>query len=539
MLEDDEDEGAPLLSPAKVSAASSASPRPPAGGPWRQLCITMTNAMEGADAGLLSASMKFLEHDCKISPAKLGEVVMTQSLTFCLSMPLWSFLLSRSAHRTILALSCYLSGVVTLVLAFACSFSALVALKVCHGFAFSSVVPLTTAIIPGAVAAHQLGVAFGWVQFASHLSRILSTLLTTVFADAAFLGLAGWRWPWVVLGFATCVLGAIIHASPNAIWDVDLNGNSRAGGGKGGLGSGPGRSGGSADGGGGGAELDDDGGGGDTGRTVSGRARKSGAAPGGGACASLRSTLAAERRKIGQVVTLPTFWVLTCAGVVGCVPWNALSFMLMFYQYCEFSNVQAGCLVSVYSSGAALGSVFGGQVGDWAAQRYPQHGRASVAQASIALGSGFIALVLRGLPRTHAWFAPHALAAFAFGFTATWVGPGVDRPIFATVVRAEVRTTIQSYWFLLAGTFGAVAGAPAVGWMAETFYGYKMPAGGADAVASAAEAAANADALSRALLVCTLVPWALCFCCYSLLHFTLPSDYRHIREQQRAGASKQ
>ena len=95
---------------------------------------------------------------------------------------------------------------------------------------------------------------------------------------------------------------------------------------------------------------------------------------------------------------------------------------------------------------AALGSVLGGHLGDWAANRSPYHGRPLVAQASIALGMACDALVLYGLPRTADWFVPHAAAALLFGFCSNWVGPGVDRPIFATVVRPEMRATIQSYW---------------------------------------------------------------------------------------------
>lgn len=157
---------------------------------------------------------------------------------------------------------------------------------------------------------------------------------------------------------------------------------------------------------------------------------------------------------------------------------------------------------------------------------------------TVCLGS---VQVLGVLPRTPDAFVPHACAACLFGFTATWVGPGVDRPIFVTVVQPEVRATIQSWWFLFAGTFGALAGAPSVGWLAETLYGYRMPvhapvgatlaanASLPDAAASALQDAANADALARALLACTLVPWGLCFLCYSALHVTLPMDYRRAK----------
>ena len=82
------------------------------------------------------------------------------------------------------------------------------------------------------------------------------------------------------------------------------------------------------------------------------------------------------------------------------------------------------------------------------------------------------------------------------------------------------------------------AGAPSVGWLAETIYGYRMPSGRAAATSEASHA--NADALARALLVCTMVPWSLCFLCYTALHLTYPNDYRRVRglakEREARGA---
>ena len=41
---------------------------------------------------------------------------------------------------------------------------------------------------------------------------------------------------------------------------------------------------------------------------------------------------------------------------------------------------------------------------------------------------------------------------------------------------------------------------------------------------------ANVESLGQALLWCILVPWAICFLVYALLHFTYPSDRRRFAE---------
>jgi MFS family permease len=81
-----------------------------------------------------------------------------------------------------------------------------------------------------------------------------------------------------------------------------------------------------------------------------------------------------------------TFVIIVLQGVFSGIPWNALSFMVMYFQFCGLSDPQAGLLVSLFVLACAVGGPLGGYIGDRAAQRYPDNGRAWAAQFSSLSG---------------------------------------------------------------------------------------------------------------------------------------------------------
>lgn len=52
------------------------------------------------------------------------------------------------------------------------------------------------------------------------------------------------------------------------------------------------------------------------------------------------------------------------------------------------------------------GGVIGGAVGDWAAKRYPAHGRVALCQLSVASGIPFCVLIFRVRPLQHSTCMP-------------------------------------------------------------------------------------------------------------------------------------
>lgn len=232
---------------------------------------------------------------------------------------------------------------------------------------------------------------------------------------------------------------------------------------------------------------------------------------------SFMREIAAEMDQLQHIFSLPTFLALLLGGVVGCIPWNALSFMMMYLQCLGFSPTHAASLLTVMSVGRICGSLLGGFLGDRFASWSPLHGRALVGQMSIVLGAIPLCWVLWFYPRAGSPTPVLAAALFSFSLLALWCNPGVDRPLWSELVPAYCRGKIIGWWRTIAETCGTIFGGPLVGYISVAILGYKP---------SQDLQQGNAESLGTAMLVCTMLPWAFCLCCYSAIHCTYPKDCR-------------
>lgn len=232
--------------------------------------------------------------------------------------------------------------------------------------------------------------------------------------------------------------------------------------------------------------------------------------------------IGAELEQLKEICCIPTFLALLFGGVVGCIPWSALSFLMMYLQNLGFSATSAASLLAVMSVGRICGSLLGGILGDWFASRWPLHGRALVGQMSIALGAVPLYWVLRCCPHSGSSYSLLAAALFSFSLLALWCNPGVDRPLWSELVPPDSRGKIIGWWRTVAETCGSIFGGPVVGYLSMAV-GYRPKT----------KEPGNAESLGTAMLVCTMLPWAVCFCCYSAIHITYPKDRRMVSETSR------
>ncbi|CAJ1419781.1 unnamed protein product [Effrenium voratum] len=227
---------------------------------------------------------------------------------------------------------------------------------------------------------------------------------------------------------------------------------------------------------------------------------------------SLSGEISAELQEMRRIFCIPTFLALLLGGVVGCIPWSALSFLMMYFQNLGFSPSHAAALLTIMSVGRIFGSLLGGLLGDSLARRLPLHGRALVGQSSILLGMAPLYWVLCCYPHSNRSSAALSLSLFVFSLTAMWCNPGVDRPLWAELVPADCRGKIIGWWKAVAESCGTIFGGPLVGYISVALLGYQP------------SKSHNAESLGWAMAVCTMLPWAVCFCCYSAIHFTYPRD---------------
>lgn len=205
------------------------------------------------------------------------------------------------------------------------------------------------------------------------------------------------------------------------------------------------------------------------------------------------------------------------------------------------------------------GGLLGGLLGDWAAARWPNHGRIVVCQLSVGAGVPLSALLFKvglpavlshgcmrprrsvltcchdlawtqGLPLSAgAWAtAQYAAVLVTMGLLITWATPAATNPIFSEIVAPHMRQIVYSFDRSFEGAVAA-CGAPLVGLLARAAFGFS----GAAEVGAPGDDLAKARSLGSALLAFTAVPWTLCVLFFTPLHWT----YRRDRQQTEEAAA--
>merc|ERR1712232_68048 len=149
---------------------------------------------------------------------------------------------------------------------------------------------------------------------------------------------------------------------------------------------------------------------------------------------SKRRAMMEELMRFLSYFSKPTFCVLVIQGMFGMVPWNALSYQTLFFQLGGLTSLQAGALPAMQQMAAALGSVFGGCIGDSLSARCPFHGRAFAAQISVAAGIPVAALIFLHVPSKDTAFLYYAALVIFLGLTATWTPASTNLPMLSVIV---------------------------------------------------------------------------------------------------------
>jgi hypothetical protein len=274
---------------------------------------------------------------------------------------------------------------------------------------------------------------------------------------------------------------------------------------------------------------------------------------------SVRQALSVLRVELPTVLRIPTFCLIVAQGIFGSIPWAALVFLTLWLQLIGMSPAAASGLVATFLLGYAVGGAIGGFVGDYAAARWPRHGRIFAAQFSVASGIPFALLLikvrgrrcagrpgaagasgcalasdrsvsrhplstppLQGLPRDGGpgTIAVYSVVLALFAAFKAWASPACNNPVFASITSAANRTLLYALDRCFETALAACA-APLVGALAQRAFGFD---GMAAPTGDRAKDLANADALGSALLWFQIVPWAICLLIYSALHTTYWRD---------------
>ena len=437
-----------------------------------QLIINTANVIDYADAQIVPAVYRNLEQEFSLSLEQLGLVTTIRSILQAFSTPFWGWISDKYSRKKVLSFGCFFWGIMTLLVGSAVNYHQILIYRAINGIGLAIIAPTTQSIIADYFPPEKRGKAFGWLGLTSVLGAILGTLYATSISGAILFGVPGWRFAFYSFGVLSILLGIIVLF----------------------LAKDPVR---------GGFDTSEVGVGfGETEYKIS-------------------------KEHLKTMVTNKTILLIIFQGVIGSIPWTALAFMILWFQYIGFSDFMAAMAFAIIAIGAALGNLFGGWIGDKASKWNPDHGRLIVAQISIFSGIPLTLILFLLVPRQTSSLGIYLSLGIFTGFMISWVAPASNNPIFGEVIEPEARSSVYAFDRLFEGSVSAT-GTFLVAWLAQTYFGY-IPRTEAISSLSPEIKATNINALANGLAVVAVVSWTLCFIIYMFIHFTYPKDRDRVR----------
>lgn len=429
--------------------------------------------VEGADLQLLPVTFRALEASLGLTPTNLAQLGLAQGLAMSVSAPIWGSLADNGwSRKWLLGVGATGWGCATLALAMVSSFHTMLLLRLVNGAFLGTLGPISQSMVADMTRKHERGLAFGFGQLGSHLGSISCAVFAATVSNQHVLGFEGWRVSFVFIALVSFVLALALV--------IGIEEPQRY---------------------------------------------REPATP----------SLSREFSRFRGYWRIDTFKVMVAQGVVGSIPWSAMSFTILFFQYCGISDTYSAVLYGVAIFCCGLGGLIGGLVADRLALWSPNHGRALAAQFSILCGMPFIVAVLEVMPPSVHSFWTFVVLMAGFGLVASWCGTAVNRPVMADIVDDKGRAGVIAWLTALEGSSSACLGAPVVGLLAERWFGYQTTTLQVSEMPNSLRHS-NVLALSHAILWCTIGPWIACFVCMSLLHITYGPDVARVEAASRDSA---
>mmetsp|Transcript_36852 Transcript_36852/g.64921 ORF Transcript_36852/g.64921 Transcript_36852/m.64921 type:complete len:472 (+) Transcript_36852:72-1487(+) len=427
------------------------------------LLLCLVNAIDGADMALLPSSFRALEADLGLRPSMLACMTMCQGVACAASGPFWASIADHGSSRKQLIVSATAAwGLAVCSLALISDFPMMVLIRTINGIALGAISPVIQSLVADQARSEERGYHFGLLGFCkTGLGGVITSFVVTSYANASFYGVSGWRVACGAIGILSLMAGVVV-----AMFFQE-----------------PPR-------------------------------KLSSTRPG---------VLVEFQKLVGYFREIPTFFVVVAQGAFGCIPFCALHFMTLFFQYLGISDLGAATLTCLNMFGAGVGYFAGGIFGDYFAKLDPDHGRIYVAQASILFALPLVVIIFNGVPHDTSHFHLYASLSMMLGIVCSWCEAGCNRPMLIDVVPSTSRASVFTWVYSIEWTISQLAAAPAISLLSELCYGYTPRQ---EQVWEMPEAAriANAGALGQSLVLCTALPWVMACLIYQLAHYTFKSD---------------
>ncbi|KAG8373359.1 hypothetical protein BUALT_Bualt11G0016000 [Buddleja alternifolia] len=433
------------------------------------ILVNLAGIMERADESLLPGVYKEVGAALHADPTRLGSLTLFRSIVQSSCYPLAAYLAVRHNRAHVIAAGAFLWAAATFLVAISSTFTEVAISRGLNGIGLAIVTPAIQSLVADSTDDTNRGTAFGWLQLTGGLGSIIGGLLSVLIASTSFMGIAGWRIAFHLVGLLSVLIGILVRLFANDPRFTDSKRKNQ-----------------------------------DTHKPF-------------------RQEVKELIREAKAVMKVTSFQILVAQGVSGSFPWSSLSFVPMWLELMGFSHKTTAALLTLFSVAGALGGLFGGKMGDVLAKRLPNSGRIILAQISSGSAIPLAAILMLGLPDDPSAAVVHGLVFVIMGLLISWNAPATNNPIFAEIVPERSRTSI----YALDRSFESVLASfapPVVGILAQRVYGYKPPPNGALESKRVETDRENAASLGKALYTAIGIPMAICCAFYSFLYCTYPRD---------------
>ncbi|EYU21155.1 hypothetical protein ABFS82_03G022400 [Erythranthe guttata] len=435
--------------------------------------VNLAGIMERADESLLPGVYKEVGEALHAGPTGLGSLTLFRSMVQAFCYPLAAYLSARHNRAHVIAYGAFLWSAATFLVAISSTFLQVALSRALNGIGLAIVAPAIQSLVADSTEDSKRGTAFGWLQVTSNIGSIIGGLLSLLIAPLTLMGISGWRIAFHLVALISVAVGVLVRLfATDPHFSNTESSNNR----------------------------------------VSSRR-------------SFKSDVKDLLREAKSVIKIPSFQIIVAQGVTGSFPWSALSFAPMWLELIGFSHEMTAVLIGTFVVANSLGGLFGGVMGDFLSERFPNSGRIILSQISSGSAIPLSALLLLFVPNDPSALFLHGLVLFVTGFCISWNAAATNNPIFAEIVPEKSRTSI----YALDRSFESVLSSfapPTVGLLAQYVYGYKPVPEGSEDISTDRE---NAKSLAKALFAAIAVPMALCCVIYSFLYFTYPRDRHRAR----------
>jgi MFS family permease len=442
-----------------------------------QLTINTANIVDASDGQILPSLYEQIGTSLGLNTLQLGTITGVRSFLQAVTTPIWGWWSDKHSRKRVLAFGCWFWGIFTLLVGLSTSYIDMIIWRAITGIGLAVIVPTTQSIIADYFPPAKRGKAFGLLGFTGVIGTVFGTIFATAFVASGepIFGMEAWRFVFVLWFVISMVVGLFVLV----VSKDPMRGKMEP-------------------------EL-----------------------------VKALTWEKAEKYKVKasdykKILSNKTFIVLLLQGIAGSIPWNAIFFMILWWEYMGFDPLTAGLMFAIVAFGAALGNIFGGWLGDKAEKWRPNSGRITVAQISVFTGIPMTFVIMLLIPPVTDSIFLYVFISAITGFLAQW--PSAINPvIFSEIFEPEIRSTVYSVDRVFEGSFMAL-GTVIAGWVAVIF-GYVAPAPGQEiGMMPAAVRATNMMSLAYGMFFSAAIPWTICLIMYTLAYKTFPHDAERLRK---------